>query len=315
MQQSISLFLLENTIMTRILITGSNGLLGQKIVNKLIDRTDVELVATSRGENRHPSKASFTYHALDLLDSNALGQAMHTYQPDVVIHTAAMTQVDACEDQRESCDALNVGVVKNLVQVCQELDAHLVHISTDFIFDGEDGPYAEDASPNPLNYYGFSKLKAEEAILSTSVSHAILRTILLYGVTPAMSRSNIVLWVKKSLEDGKDIRVVHDQMRSPTLVEDLADASIEAAVRKAEGIYHISGPEAMRVVDIAYRVADFWGLDRSLISEIDSSSLAQRAKRPPITGFVIDKAIKNLDYQPHQLEEGLAVLDRQLKEI
>lgn len=301
--------------MTRILLTGSNGLLGQKIVSKLANRSDVKLIATSRGANRHPQTSGYEYHSLDLLDKAAIGEALRSHKPEVVIHTAAMTQVDACEEDRETCDSLNIGVVENLSEFCKVLGCHMVHISTDFIFDGAEGPYAEDALPNPVNYYGQSKLKAEEAIIGSGVSHAILRTILLYGITPAMSRSNIVLWVRKSLEAGKGIQVVSDQMRSPTLVEDLADASIEAALRRANGIYHISGPEAMRVIDIAYRVADFWGLDRALISETDSASLAQRAKRPPITGFIIDKARQDLDYRPHTLEEGLAVLDQQMKEL
>ncbi|MCI4668978.1 MAG: SDR family oxidoreductase [Bacteroidia bacterium] len=301
--------------MTHILLTGSNGLLGQKIVNKLVERPDVQLTATSRGANRHPILNGYTYHSLDLLDQEAVAHALESFAPDVVIHTAAMTQVDACEDEKETCDAINVGVVEQLAELSAQREFHLVHISTDFIFDGAAGPYSEEAETNPLNYYGHSKLKAENAILESGASAAILRTILLYGITPAMSRSNIVLWVKKSLEAQKPIRVVHDQERSPTLVEDLADASIEAAVRKAKGIYHISGPEAMRVVDIAYRVAEFWKLDKSLISEIDSASLGQKAKRPPITGFIIDKARRELDYKPKKLEEGLAVLDSQLKAL
>ncbi len=299
----------------RILLTGSNGLLGQKIISKLLQHEEVELLATSRGPNRHPIQEAYAYRPLDLCLPQEVEKVFEEFQPEGVIHTAAMTQVDACEEDRKNCDAINVDAVRILATQCQAHGSHLVHISTDFIFDGSSGPYREEDLPNPLNYYGQSKLKAEEEIQSRKLSAAILRTILLYGITPTMSRSNIILWVKKSLEAGKAIRVVNDQERSPTLAEDLADASIAAALKRAEGVYHISGPETLRVVDIAYAVADFWKLDRGLISEIDSASLGQKAKRPSITGFVIEKASKELDYRPHNLKEGLQVLDAQLKAL
>ncbi|MEO0900093.1 MAG: SDR family oxidoreductase [Bacteroidota bacterium] len=297
----------------KILLTGSNGLLGQKITNQIISsHPEVDLLATSRGVNRHPNSLDFTYRGLDLLDEEKVFQVIEEFQPDSIIHTAAMTQVDLCEDKKEMCDAINIGTVRTLAKACERFNVHLVHISTDFVFNGEEGPYKEDAQPDPVNYYGHSKWKAEQVLVESPVSSAILRTILLYGITPAMSRSNIVLWVKGSLEQAKPIRVVNDQYRNPTLVEDLADASIQAALRKAEGIYHISGPEGMWIVDIARRVADYFGLDKRLISETDSASLGQKAKRPPKTGFIIDKAQRDLGFSPRVLEEGLALLQQQM---
>lgn len=303
------------SIQQRILLTGSNGLLGQKVVQLLSNRIHTQLLATSRGINRHPLREGYDYEAADLTDQARIRELFEAFRPTSVIHTAAMTQVDACEEQRETCDLVNIETVRTLCELVKAYDSHLVHISTDFVFDGADGPYREEATPAPVNYYGESKLKAEQVVQAAGIPHAILRTILLYGITPAMSRSNIVLWVKKSLEAGKPINVVNDQFRSPTLAEDLADASVSAAMKRAQGLYHISGPDFMGVHDIAYAVADFWDLDPSLISEIDSASLNQRAKRPPRTGFIILKAQTELGYAPHTFKEGLSIVSRQMKEM
>lgn len=298
----------------RILLTGSNGLLGQKIVSLLTARSHVRLLATSRGINRHPLRTGYTYQPADLTSVKDCEALFEEFKPTDVIHTAAMTQVDACEDNQAACDAINVDAVASLCRLCKSYDARLIHLSTDFVFDGEAGPYREEDAPNPLSYYGRSKLRAEQVILNSTVKSAIIRTILLYGITPAMSRSNIVLWAKGALEAGKDIRVVNDQVRSPTLAEDLATACISAVMKERSGIYHVSGAEIMSVDEIVRRVADFWNLDKSLISEIDSASLNQRAKRPPVTGFILLKAQTELGYKPHSFEQGLSIVDRQMRE-
>ncbi len=299
----------------RILLTGSNGLLGQKIIDILVQHSDIYLIATAKGEARHPLSEKFIFEPADLTDFGRLSEIFEKHKPDVIIHGGAMTQVDICEDEREACDKVNVEAVREIVKLCEKYNTHLVHISTDFIFDGsrEDGYYHETDEGNPVNHYGLSKLKAETLIRNSNCSWAILRTILLYGVVYGLSRSNIVLWVKKSLEEGKNITVVNDQYRCPTLAEDLAAACISAAFKKATGIYHVCGPEKMSIFELAARVADFWHLDKNLIGEIDSLSLKQRAKRPPKTAFHIEKTQKELNYNPHSLEEGFAILEAQLR--
>lgn len=298
----------------KIILTGSNGLLGQKIIDQLLNDTSITLIATAKGENRHPIQHGYIYKSMDLTDAAGWEALMKQHQPDVILNAGAMTQVDVCEDEKAMCDAVNVTAVATLCALCKTYGAHLIHVSTDFIFDGEKGAYYnEEDLPNPVNYYGLSKWKAEQVIAATGVDAGILRTILLYGVIHGLSRSNIVLWVKQSLEQGKKITVVGDQSRCPTLAEDLATACISAAKLKAKGIYHISGPEQMSILTLAKRVAKFWQLDESLIGEIDSISLNQRAKRPPHTGFSLEKARKELKYNPHTLEEGFAILQQQLQ--
>lgn len=296
----------------KILITGSNGLLGQKLVHKLSKDSEVQLIATARGENRLSNKEGYVYQSLDITNKVEVDKVIADHKPDVVINTAAMTNVDACESDKEGCDKLNVYAVQYIVDACKANQAHLVHLSTDFIFDGDDGPYDEEATPNPISYYGESKLKAEEIVLESGLDAAILRTVLVYGIAEDMSRSNIALWAKGALSKGQQINVVDDQYRSPTLAEDLADGCILAAKQKAKGIYNISGKDQLSVLEIVQQVADFWKLDKSLINPVSSKTLSQPAKRPPKTGFILDKAIRELGYKPHSFMEGLAVLDEQM---
>jgi len=295
----------------RILVTGSNGLLGQKLTRRLQQDGDVYLIATARGE----SALTITrgeYHSLDITDHDQVDSVLSLAKPDVVINTAAMTQVDDCETQREACWKANVTSVEHLVRTCTALRVHLVHVSTDFIFDGSHGPLDENAIPAPVNYYGESKLAAEKVIQNSTISWAILRTVLVFGITEDMSRSNIVLWVKKSLEQKKVIQVVNDQWRTPTLAEDLAQGCYLAAKKRAKGIYNISGKDFLSPYDIAIKTADFFNLDKTLIRPTDSTKFLQPARRPLTTGFIIDKARKELGYEPHSFEEGLEVMVKQM---
>ncbi|MCG3167377.1 MAG: dTDP-4-dehydrorhamnose reductase [Bacteroidia bacterium] len=298
---------------TTILVTGSNGLLGQKIVYKLLQRNDVNLIAASKGENRLIEKNGYTYINLDISKSEDVLAAIEKFQPQVIINTAAMTNVDECETKREECWGANVTAVENFVKAINGSAIHFIHLSTDFVFDGQAGPYREEDQPNPLSYYALSKYEAEKILQKSNISWAILRTIIVYGIVDNMSRSNVVLWAKGALEKGQSINVVDDQFRSPTLAEDLADACISAADKHAKGIYHVSGKDIMSILELVYRVADFWKLDKSIVKPIKSDTLNQAAKRPPRTGFILDKAYRELDYKPHSFEEGLQILDAQLK--
>jgi dTDP-4-dehydrorhamnose reductase len=308
--------------MKKILITGSNGLLGQKLVYALLNDKNVELVATSKGPNRLINQQGYVYKDFDITDKKQVESVFGKYLPDVVINTAAMTNVDACETEKKACWAINVTAVQHMVDVLQELKAktvysqpyspHFIHLSTDFVFDGEEGPYKETDKPNPLSYYALSKFESEKVLEQSNLKWAILRTIIVYGIVDNMSRTNVVLWAKDALSKGQKINVVDDQFRAPTLAEDLAEACILAANKKATGIFHTSGKDIMSVLELVNSVADFFKLDKSLINPIKSNTLNQAAKRPPRTGFILDKAINELGYKPHSFKEGLAILSSQL---
>jgi dTDP-4-dehydrorhamnose reductase len=306
----------------KILITGSNGLLGQKLVYKLRNRAGIQCIATARGENRLVKQDGYDYSQLDITNEANVEEVFSKYMPDVVINTAAMTNVDACETDRDGALLLNATSVQYQVNSLEKLkrshagyNPHFIHLSTDFIFDGTHGPLDENEKPNPLSYYAETKLKAEEIVMSSSLDWAIARTVLVFGIVDNMSRSNIVLWVKSSLEQGKTINVVDDQFRTPTLAEDLADGCILIAEKRAKGIYNISGKDFYSILELARTVADYYGLDKNLIKPSKSADIKQPAKRPPVTGFIIDKARKELGYNPHSFVEGIRMLEDQLKEM
>jgi dTDP-4-dehydrorhamnose reductase len=297
----------------KILVTGSNGLLGQKVSRILEAQVDVTPFFTARKKLTYPTKKG-TFLILDIADEAQVNQVIHQVKPDVIIHTAAMTQVDDCEVNQQECWNQNVHATRFLIAAAEQVEAFFIHVSTDFIFDGKQGPLDEHAEPAPVNYYGQSKLAAEEVVKNSKLRWAILRTVLVYGVAHDMSRSNIVLWVKKSLEDKKTIKVVNDQWRTPTLAEDLAMGCWLAAQKQITGIFNISGEEMMTPYDIAIRTARFFKLDESLITKTDSTQFKQPAARPLRTGFIIAKAKKELGYQPHSFEAGLDLIQQQLKD-
>jgi dTDP-4-dehydrorhamnose reductase len=295
----------------KILITGTNGLLGQKLIALLQQQPDVQLVATAHRPLVFPLMTG-EFQLLDISNQEQVNEVLAHTKPDVIINTAAMTNVDRCETEQEACWQANVTSVQYLVEACHQHHIHLIHVSTDFIFDGKEGPLDETAVPAPVNFYGESKLAAEKIIQESKISWCILRTVLVYGVSTDMSRSNIVLWVKKSLEEGKTINVVNDQWRTPTLAEDLAIGCWLAAKKKARGIYHISGKDFLSPYDIAIKTARFFKLNESLINPTDSTQFKQPARRPMKTGFILDKASRDLGYAPKSFEEGLAMLASQL---
>lgn len=298
----------------KILITGSNGLLGQKLVYALRKLDTVTCIATARGENRIREKSGYIYESLDLTDQQKVKDVITRHQPDCIIHSAAMTNVDACELDKEGCRKNNIDTVQYLLDACAGTNTHFIDISTDFVFDGKSGPYKETDPIGPLSEYARSKAEAERLVQESGLQWAIIRTMIIYGITDDAQRSNIILWTKNSLEQGKDINVINDQFRGPTLAEDLADACIQAALRKVEGIYHVSGREVISILDIAVRVAEYFNLDKKHIHPITTASLNQPALRPLKTGFIIEKAERDLGYKPHTLQEGIAIVARQLKE-
>ena len=298
----------------KILITGSNGLLGQKLVQLILDKGEDQLIATARGENRLPyPEENYVFDSMDITDRSQVLQVIEKYKPEVIIHTAAMTNVDQCELEKEACWDQNVNAVKYLIEASAKNNSFLLHLSTDFIFDGEDGPYDEQAKANPISYYGESKLAAEKLLENSTIDYAIARTVLVYGIAHDMSRTNIILWVKKSLEDGKEIKVVDDQLRSPTLAEDLAMGCYLIAKKKAAGIFNICGKDLLNPYEMALKTAAFFNLDTSTMQRADATSFTQTAKRPPRTGLLIDKARTVLGYEPHSFDEGIAIVAEQIK--
>jgi dTDP-4-dehydrorhamnose reductase len=269
------------------LLTGAEGLLGQHLIHY------PEIIPTTRA-------------TMDITDPLAVADVIARTKPSAIIHAAAMTQVDPCELDPASCRRVNIEATERLAQHAARIGARFIFLSTDFIFDGLAGPYREDDTPNPLSVYGRSKWEAEECVRAVpNLDWTIVRTVLVYGPVFRGTRSNIISWVRSSLEAGKPIQVVSDQWRTPTYVGDLARGIHAIITRGATGIYHISGRDFLTPYDMAIRTARLLSLDESLISKVDASTFTQPGRRPARTGFVIDKAIRDLDYNPISFEEGI----------
>jgi dTDP-4-dehydrorhamnose reductase len=294
----------------KILVTGANGLLGQHLVKKLLAQAHT-VIATGRGVARLPFNHSshYRYYEADLLDEVAVYGLFINEKPDVVVHAAAMTQLDECEQHRGLCEQINVKATAMIALYAEEFSKHLVYISSDFVFDGEKGHYTEEDACNPVSWYGFTKVQAESIVESSSVNWTIVRTCLVYGNVLSGTRTNIVSWVKENLEKGHSIKVVCDQWRTPTYVADLAHGIALVIQQQATGVYHISGKEFFTPYDMAVKTARYFKLNEALIEKTDASVFTQPAKRPPKTGFSILKAQQQLGYEPVSFEDGLRKMD------
>ncbi|NOX36508.1 MAG: dTDP-4-dehydrorhamnose reductase [Calditrichaeota bacterium] len=291
--------------MKRVLITGANGLLGQKLITALIE--DYELLATARAEKPVLQSPTFQYRPLNIEKYRECKAVIEDFQPDVIINAAAFTNVDACEVEKEACWRANVKGVENLVHASRNRMIQLIHISTDYIFDGKNGPYREDDRPNPPCYYGKAKLASENVIKASGIPFTIVRTSVVYGVGVDV-KSNFFLWVYQNLKQGKPIRVVTDQYNTPTLVDDLAEGIHLILNRPFLGVIHISGADFVHRYQMAVQIAETFGFDPSLITPITTDQLQQQAPRPFKAGLKIDKAIQELGFHPKTLKESLVYL-------
>lgn len=296
-----------------ILITGSNGLLGQKLVD-LFNERNVPFLATSRGANRNPKCPEKNYTSLDVTNEKEIQHLFEKHAFEAVIHTAAMTNVDQCESHRDECDLLNITATHFLWNTCKKHQVHFQLLSTDFIFDGKKGNYNEGDEPLPLSYYGLSKVKAEELLLTDENKNwSIVRTILVYGMTHNNTKNNLVIWAMNALPKGDKMTIVNDQFRSLTWADDLALGCWLIIEKKEKGIFHISGGETKSVFDWVVSIAEHFGWSTERVVPISSLELNQAAIRPPKTGFDLTKAREILGFEPQKMEHTLDILAEQLK--
>lgn len=296
----------------KILVTGANGLLGSALV-PLLGRRGFDVIATGRGENRVLDEqllrsGEIRYLPLDLLDGAGLEKKIISFAPDQIVHAGAQTQVDFCEQHPIECWNTNVTATRFIIDAAKKINASLLYVSTDFVFSGEKGMYAEDDETGPVNYYGSSKLAAEKAVMDSGLNWSIARTVLVYGNPKSSHRTNILTWVRDELSKGKGIKVVNDQVRTPTYVDDLTEGICLMLEKKAEGIFHLSGKDIFTPFQMATAVAKFLQLDERLITAVDASTFSQPAKRPLKTGFNIDKAVKELGYSPMDFEVAVRMV-------
>ncbi len=300
--------------MKRILICGSNGLLGQRLALMMGKEADYEVLNTSHHRTFVLDHHLFDYTQLDITNKGDVKSLVGSFRPDIIVNAAAMTNVDACETQREQAWKINVTGVENLSEIARRIGAKLIHISTDYVFDGKHGPYDENARPNPINYYGKTKLAGENVIIASGAHHAILRTIVVFGAGIGV-KNNFALWVVKSLRENQKIRCVDDQISSPTYVGDLAAAVKNTIERSGCGVYHVCGANVLSRYDFAVEIAHAFGFDDLAIQRIKTFELHQPAPRPLVTGFILTKAEKEIDYHPMTSVQAIEALRRELLHV
>lgn len=299
----------NSLVKNRVLITGSNGMLGQRAVEFYMSKENVDLLATSVEEKSVID--SVDYVSSDVKDRDEIKKVIYDYCPDFVVHTAAFTNVDLSEKMREEAWKINVKGVEYIAEAARAIDAHIIHISTDYVFDGKDGPYSENAKPNPVGYYGRTKLASENALRISGTFFTILRTNVLYGIAHN-SRPDFVRWVFNSLNKKEKIRIVKDQINNPTFIDDLVQGINKIIEFKKTGIYNIGGKEYLSRYDFTLRIADFFNLDKKLITPITTEELNQPARRPLKSGLITLKAETELGYKPHTISESLAAMKKEL---
>ncbi|MGV3528558.1 MAG: SDR family oxidoreductase [Flavisolibacter sp.] len=295
--------------MQKILITGANGFLGEALCRLRLSKP-VYVQATGRGECRLPFQhPNFQYNSLDFTDKASIKKLFGELKPGVVVHAGAASRPDFCEAEKENAFRINVTGTQNLLEASQKQGAHFIFLSSDFVFSGDwegstPGFYKEDNERSPVNFYGQTKLLAEDEVMKYGGDWSIVRTAMVYG-KPQSGRDNLVSNVAKALENKQPLTIFHDQVRTPTFVDDLATGIIKIIEAKASGIFHLAGDEVFSLYEMAITTAHFLNKDASVIKKIFETDLPQAAKRPKHTCLDISKAKQQLHFAPRSFKQGL----------
>ncbi|MBS1519303.1 MAG: SDR family oxidoreductase [Bacteroidetes bacterium] len=294
----------------KVFITGANGLLGQAVTSIFTRETDHELILTSVEDSSY-LEYGHTYCVLDITEKEDVKKLIYFHEPDVIINCAAYTNVDKCETERELSWRINVDGVKNLIIAAKKIGSKIIHFSTDYIFDGKNGPYDELSKPNPVSFYGREKLASENALVTSDIRFAIIRTLVLYGIGNNV-KPNFALWMIDELKNNRPVNIVTDQISNMTMIDDLAYGTLKIAEKDASGIYNISGPDILSRYDFALKLCEVFKYDKNLVKPVTTESLKQPAPRPLKSGLIILKAQSELGFNPMDTLEGLRLLKVQL---
>jgi dTDP-4-dehydrorhamnose reductase len=305
--------------MPGMLVSGATGLVGRYVLLRLLEQGEQEVHALARRPLAPPlaEHPRLRVHQADITEADRLAAIIRAIRPAVVIHPAAIADVDQCERDHALAYAVNVAGAANMARACVEVGAHLIHVSTDYVFNGAPetpGPYAEEAQPDPVNYYGQTKLEAEQrvsALCAGRVGLAVCRTALVYGLNPA-GRANFLVMMVNELRAGRRMRAVTDQHNTPTHAANLAEMLVAAAAQRATGLFHTAGGELLTRYALAQAVAAHFGLDAALITPLRSADLGQLARRPLLSGLRVEKAERELGVGAWDIQRGLQGLRQEL---
>lgn len=300
-------------IMKRILITGGSGMLGSYIAVQAVGHgwDTWATYATHKVEldGCHMIPA-------DIRDAGDMIKIFEFIKPEVVIHTSALVRPDVCETQKAEAFAVNVLGTHNVTKAAKAVGTHVVHVSTDTIFDGNHNPITEEACPSPVNYYGVTKTAAEAAVLASGIDNAIVRTSIIYGPRMFPWLDSFTDKIVETLRSGKTFKAFVDQFRQPIPAWNLADALLEIAERRLSGIYHVVSPEVSSRFQFARKVAEVFGFDARLIEPLYMDEVETAARRPKV--LILDTVPTQRFLRTRMLgfEEGIYELHlRMLREL
>jgi dTDP-4-dehydrorhamnose reductase len=290
----------------KLLITGASGLYGSKLAQMALAQNIEVYSSDIQGLSVYGS-----FVKLDISGKEQVEAAFKAIKPDVVVHAASLTDVDKCETNKELAWKVNVEGTKNIADSAKTAGSFLIYISTDYIFSGEKGSYKETDKPDPINYYGLTKLKAEE-IVRAQKEYFIARPSVIYGSTPAAGKVNFALWLIETLQKGERVKIVTDQWNTPTLNTNLAEMTLEVIEHRLTGIYHMCGATRVSRLEFSEQIADVFDLNKGLIDKVSSSQFTWPAKRPMDSSLDTSKAQKILQKKPLEMSTALNRLKMEL---
>jgi len=290
--------------MQTILVIGANGFVGSHLVQEFSRQNFQTVASGSTTESVVSLPENVRYHQMDFTNREEVAKVFTSLKPDVVVHSGAMSKPDDCEMQKERAILTNVDGTKNLLAEAAIYQSHFLFLSTDFVFSGVKGMYREDEHRSPVNFYGQTKVQAEDEVMAYQFNWSIARTVLVYGQS-INGKPTFIENIVSAIQRKEQLRIFEDQVRTPTFVGDLVNGLLTIIQQKATGVFHLSGKDCMTVYEAAIKAVQLNGLDEKLITPIREGDLIAPARRPKFTGFDLTKAKTVLGYDPISYEEGL----------
>lgn len=288
----------------KLLVTGASGLLGHKVAQLALERR-MKVYSTHK---KHTANFG-TPIKLDLTNQSEISKVILKLKPQTIIHTAAYTDVDGCETNKDLAWKMNAEATKGIAIASTQVDSHLIYVSTDYVFDGESGRYKEEDETNPVSYYGYTKLKGEEFVKECAKEWCITRPSVLYGWSD--HKQNFATWLMESLSQNKEVKILEDQYVSPTLNTNLAEMLLEIIQKKITGILHTAGNTRINRYNYALKLAEIFNLNVNLIKPAKMSQISWKAKRPRDSSLNVRKADALLESKPLKLHCALERMKRE----
>lgn len=287
----------------KILLLGANGLYGTKLAQLCLEQNLPIYLSGTKNLSNHSN-----YLKIDITNKSQVDVGFSKIQPEIVIHAAGLTNVDICETNKTLAWKVNVEGTRNITTASKRYKSFLVYLSTDYIFNGEKGNYTETDIPDPINYYGKTKLEAENIIKSTLNDFCIIRPSVIFGSKSKVRKKNFALCVINNLKKAKQIEVTSDQWNSPTLNTNLSEMTLEVVKRKITGTFHFCGATRVNRLEFAHAIASIFNLNSNLIHPIKSEDFVRPAKRPKDSSLDTTKAQQQLECKPLKLNVALTML-------